>query len=48
VDGTAKAYRCPKCGYTLPTGPYDWMLELEERGGILCPKCRGALMVPLE
>ncbi|MEM4700154.1 MAG: hypothetical protein QXT74_04295 [Candidatus Nezhaarchaeales archaeon] len=45
MRSAAKAYKCPVCGYVLQTGPYDWLLELEEAGEVLCPRCRRAKLV---
>ncbi|MCX8205018.1 MAG: hypothetical protein N3H31_05155 [Candidatus Nezhaarchaeota archaeon] len=43
---STKTYKCPACSYSLYTGPYDWLLELEEAGGITCPRCRKAKLKP--
>ncbi|MEM1537434.1 MAG: hypothetical protein QXK12_00950 [Candidatus Nezhaarchaeales archaeon] len=43
-----KAYKCPLCGLVIRTGPYDWMLELEDQGQIVCPRCRKAVMREVE
>lgn len=45
----AKTYRCQGCGFEIRTGPYAWMLEIEEElektGKLLCPRCRKSNMV---
>lgn len=47
-----KVYRCPGCGFEIRTGPYAWMLELEEElestGKLMCPSCRKSSMVELK
>ena len=48
---STKLYRCPLCGFTIRTGPYAWLIELEdelkEKGKITCPRCKRAEMNPV-